>query len=163
VVILGINESEHNCGADHGEGQHASKRHIGGSGVGKADHTDAGGQKEQQPAGAFFAIGAPCEPGECESGQQRADGAGESRGDLGLAGEKFEKDGPAPIEKRRLFEPRFAVKAWCDPIAGLGHIASDPGVAWFVGTDETDHAEMAEIADVEGGYDQNGPAEVLRE
>jgi hypothetical protein len=51
---------------------------------------DAGGQKEQQPAGAFFAIGAPCEPCECER-LQRADGAGESRGDFGLAGESLKK------------------------------------------------------------------------
>ncbi len=84
---------------------------------------------------------------------------------LGKAGcgfadaEEFEAEGCAPVVERRLLEPGLSVEARRDPVAGFGHVAGDPGVARFVGADEADGAEMAEVADVESGEDQDGPAD----
>ena len=74
------------------------------------------------------------------------------------AGE-FEEDSGGPIVKDRLFEPRLAVEARSDPVAGFGHVASDPGVARFVRSDEADGAQVAEITYIEGGDDEDDPAD----
>src|SRR5258708_4533851 len=70
----------------------------------------------------------------------------------------FAKTGGGAVEERRLLNPRLAIEAGGDPIAGLGHVARDPGVARLVRPDEADGAKMAEVADVERGCDENGPA-----
>ena len=55
-------------------------------------------------------------------------------------------DGGSPVIENRLFEPRLAVEAGSDPVAGLGHGARDPDVTRLVGTDEADCAEASEQA-----------------
>ena len=78
------------------------------------------------------------------------------------AGE-FEEDGGGPVVEDRLFEPRLAVETRRDPVAGFGHVASDPGVAGFVGPNKAYDVEVAEVADVEGEGDKGGPGDALGE
>ena len=75
--------------------------------------------------------------------------------------EEFEEQSASPVEKRRFFEPRLAIKPWSNPVAGFRHVARDPGVTRFVGADKANHTQMAEIADVESDQDQHGPADAL--
>src|SRR6266478_8168269 len=129
----------------------------------EADHAHACGQKQQQPARAFFSVSAPGEPCEGERCEKSGDRAGQASGDLGCAiAEKFEEDCATPIEERRLFEPGFSVEAWRDPIATFRHIAGDPGEARLVAADDSNDPEMAEIADVKRDDDENGPSNALR-
>jgi hypothetical protein len=155
--IFVAREAEYYDGADHGNGEHAAERHVRGGGVGEADHADGGGQEKQEPAGSFRAVEAQGEPSQRERGQKGGEGAGHARGGFADA-EELEAEGAAPIKERRLFEPGFSVKARSDPIASLHHVAGDPGVAGFIGADETDGTKVAEVADVERCEDENGPA-----
>ena len=44
-------------------------------------------------------------------------------------------------------------------MAGLRHVARDPGVARLVRADEADGPEMAEVADVQSCHDEQSPAD----
>ena len=144
--------------SSHGDGQHAAEGHVRGGGVREADHADGGWKKEQEPARGLRAVEAQCEPGHRQRGKERGDRARQTSCGFTHAKE-FEAQRRAPVKERRLLEPRFAVEVGCDPVACLDHIASDPGVSGFVGADEADGAEMAEVADVESRYDESGPAD----
>ena len=50
-----------------------------------------------------------------------------------------------PVQQRRFFEPRRAVQARRDPIAGMRHFAADGGVARLVRSQESDPAQAAQI------------------
>src|SRR6266705_1092790 len=91
------------------------------------------------------------------SSSHPADSPPQPRGCFAHA-EELEAKCRAPVEERRLLKPRLSIEARGDPIAGLGHVARDPGVARLVRPDEADGAKMAEVADVERGCDENGPA-----
>src|SRR5260370_1171548 len=65
----------------------------------------------------------------------------------------------AQIEKWRLFKQRFSIRTRSDPIAGLRHVARDPGVARLVRADETDGPEMAEVAYAQSRHDEQSPAD----
>ena len=145
-------------GEDHGDGEHGGEGHIGGGGVGEADHADGGGQEEQEPASGFGAVEAQGEPGQGESGEERGNGAGQAGGSFAYAKE-LEAERGAPIVKWWLFKPGFAVEARGDVIAGFLHVAGDPSVARFVGTNEADGAEIMEVTKVESGEDQDEPQE----
>ena len=71
---------------------------------------------------------------------------------------KFKAEGSSPIIERRLLKPGLAVKARRHPIAGFGHIAGDPCVARLIWADEAERAEMVEVAEVQCGENENGPA-----
>ena len=126
--------------------------------MGEGNHGYSGGKKKQEPARGFAAVDAPREPGHRERTQKRIDRAWQSRGGFADA-EEFEAEGSAPIIEWGLFEPGLAVEMWCDPVAGFGHVAGDPCVARFIGTDEADGAEIVEVAKVECGEDEDGPRE----
>ncbi len=154
-------ETEDDGGAHHGDGEHGGERHVRGSGVRKTDHAHGGGKQEQQPASSLRAVETERQPGERERGEERADGAGQPRSGFANA-EQLEAQRGAPIEERRLLEPGFAIEARRDPVAGFGHIARDPGVARLVWPNKTDGAEMAEVADVKCGNDEDGPTDLRR-
>ncbi len=151
-------EANGDSSSDHGDGQHAAEGHIRGGGVREADHADGGGKKEQEPARGLRAVEAQCEPGHRQRGKERGDRARQTSCGFTHAKE-FEAQRRAPVKERRLLEPRFAVEVGRDPVACLDHVASDPGVAGLVRTDEADGAEMAEVTDVKSCYEENGPAD----
>jgi len=156
--ILVAREAQDDGGTNHGNGEHAAEGHVRGGGVRKADHADGGRKQKKQPTSGFRAVETEREPGERERREKRRDGAWQARGGFANA-EELEAYCRAPIEKWRLFEPRFSVEARRDPIAGLSHVARDPGVARLVRPDEADGAEMAEVANVERCQDEDGPAD----
>ena len=129
--------------------------------MGKADHADRGGEEQKQPARGFGAVDAPSEPSHGESGKERREGARQACSGFANA-EELETERRAPVIEDRLFKPGLAVEARRDPIAGFGHVASDPGVAWLIRADETDGTEIVEIADVKCGEDQHDPGETRR-
>src|ERR1700687_1112187 len=151
-------EANDYCGADHRDGQHGAEGHVRCGGVGKADHADGGGKQKQQPARGFCTVNAPREPGHCQRGEPGGNRAGQARRGFTYA-EKLEANRRAPIIKWRLLEPWPAVEPRRDPVAGFGHVARNPSVAWLVGTDKSDSAEMTEIADVQRRANQRGPAD----
>lgn len=120
--------------------------------MGKADHADGGGKKQEQPAGGFGTTGAPTEPCDGERGEKSSKGARESRSGFADA-EKPEAKSGAPVIKDRFFEPWLTVEARRDPISGLYHVPSDPGVTWLIRSDEADGTEVVEIANVKCGED----------
>ena len=124
----------------------------------ETDHADAGGQEEQEPAGGFSAVEAQGEPGQRECGEESSDGAGQTRGSFADA-KKLEAEGGSPVVKRWFFKPGLTVKTWCDPITRFLHVAGDRGVARLVGADETDGAQIVEIAKIESREDQREPEE----
>ena len=134
-------------GEDHGDGEHAGERHVCGGGVGKADHADGRGKKKENPARGFCAVDTPGQPGHGESGEKGGERAGKARSSFADA-EEFEAESGAPVIEDGLFKPRLAIEARRDPIAGFRHVASNPGVARLVRSDEADGAEIVEIADV---------------
>ncbi len=150
-------EAQDNRCADHGDGEHRAEGHVGGGGVRKADHSDCGRQQKKQPASGFRAVKTQCQPGQRKRGEQRRDGAGQSRGGFAHA-EEIEAKCSAPVEERWLLEPGFSIKARCDPVASLRHVARDPGVARFVWPDEANGSKMAEVANVERRKYEDGPA-----
>ncbi len=150
-------EAQDNGGADHGDGEHGAKRHVGGGGVREADHANGRRKQKQQPASGFRAVEAQCKPCQHKRSEQGRDRARQPRGGFAHA-EELEAKCRAPVEERRLLKPRLSIEARGDPIGGLGHVARDPGVTRLVRPDEADGAKMAEVADVERGCDENGPA-----
>jgi len=156
--ILISREAQDDGGADHGNREHAAEGHVRGGGVREADHANGGRKQKQQPASCFRAIETKREPCQRKCGEKRGYGARQPRGSFAHA-EDLETYCRAPIEKWRFLEPRFSVKARRDPIAGLGHVARDPGVTRLVRPDEANGAEMAEVANVERSQDEDGPAD----
>jgi len=73
--------------------------------------------------------------------------------------QKFEKERAAPVEKRRFLEPGLAVEARRDLVSGRGHVASDPRVTRFIGAEETDEVEVAEVAEIKGKGDEDSSGE----
>lgn len=100
----------------------------------EADHADGGGQEEQEPASGFGAVKAEGEPSDVECCEQGDDGAGQTRGGFANA-EELEAECGAPIVERGLFKPGLAIEARGDPVACFLHVAGDPCVAGFVGSD----------------------------
>ena len=103
----------------------------------------------------------PSQPSQRQRCQQSANRAGQSRRNLRLAWHYFEKDRAAPVKKRRLFKPRPAVEPRRYPIVRFRHIARNPRVARFIGTDKSNYLQIAEIADIKGGGDEQRPANAL--
>ena len=155
-------EAQSDSGADHRDRQHGAERHVRGGGAGEADHANRGGQKKEKPARGLGAVDAPGKPCESERREESRDGRGQASRGFGCA-EELEAQRRTPIIEWGLFEPGLAVEPRRDPIAGLYHLARDPGVARLVGADKADSAEMAKIADIEGGQYQQRPAETSRQ
>ena len=156
--IFVTRQTKHYSGAHHRDGQHGAEGHVRSGSMGEADHADGGRKQKEQPTSGFRAVETQREPSERKRGEQCGDGAGQPRGSFTHAKE-HEAERRAPVEERRLFEPRLSVEAWGDPVAGFRHVARDPRIAWLVRSDEADGAEMAEIANVERCQNQNGPAD----
>src|SRR5208283_268641 len=124
--------------------------------VGEANHADRCGKKKEQPPRGPRAVNTPSQPSHGEGCQKRGQCAWEASGGLADA-EKLEAEGCGPVIEDRLFEPRLAIEARSNPVAGLGHVPCNPGVARLVGTDEADDAEIVEVAEIERGEDEDGP------
>jgi hypothetical protein len=126
--------------------------------VGKADHADGRWQNKEKPARGICTPDTPGEPREGERGEKCGYGARQACRYFANS-ENFEAESGGPIIEDGFFKPGFAVKARRDPIAGFGHIASDPCVAGFVGADEAKGPEIVEIADVKCSENQNDPGD----
>src|SRR6267142_4040438 len=156
--VLVSRQAQHDCGAHHRDREHRAEGHVRGGGVRKADHSDSGRQEKEQPARGFCSIEAKREPGQRESSEQGANGAGQSRRRLAHT-EQFEAQRRAPIEERRLLEPRLSIEMRRNPIARFHHVPRDPRVTRFVRSNKSDRAKVAEIANIERCENQNGPAD----
>lgn len=156
-----MSEAEDQGGENQCNRKRSGKGHVRGRGVGKADHADGCGKKKEQPTGSPSAVETPSEPSHGEGCEKCGESAGEACSDFAGA-EEFEAEGRAPVIKDWLLEPRLAVEARSDPVAGFGHVAGNPGVARLVGANEADGAEIVEVAEVERGEDKGEPEKAHR-
>ena len=96
------------------------------------------------------------EPRERNCGEQGGNGTGQPRRGFTYS-KPFEGEPCAPVEKRRLLKPGASIQARGGPVMRLHHVSRNPRIARFIGPEETNYAQMAEVAYIQGRANEQAP------
>lgn len=117
--------------------------------MGKGEPACGGGEDEGGVEGGVGVEVAAEEEPEKEEESGGCKGDGEANGDF-VVEAGAESGADHPIKERGFFKPWLAPEGGGDPIAGLGHVAADGGVAGLIGAEQADVSDGVEEEEVGG-------------